>query len=318
MSQTVILPETSEVETGFSIGICAADSAANLQGLLEIITSETYPAELTLRKVVLVASGCDPSAVAGARELAEHDQRVVLIEEPRRRGKSTAINQIIEQFEGDLLVLVNSDALPEPGAISKLLRVMEGDDSIGLVSASPVVVAKSGTTSNVLQLMWMTHNECLLRLSGTDRNNHCCDELLVIRSDAVSKLPPDTVNDGAYLAGNAYKAGYSIKFSENARVKIDVPLSFTDLMRQRRRIVYGHVQIWKSVGDSPRTLESMLLSNPIMSLSILVRTLAKSPRLAFALPFAAIGEAVSIILAMYDNMAATKMHTMWDRFGSRS
>ncbi len=318
MSQTVVLPEISQLEIGFSIGICAADSAANLQRLLGIITSETYPAGLTLRKVVLVASGCEPSAVAGARELTEHDQRVILIEEPTRRGKSTAINQIIENFEGDLLVLVNSDALPEPDAISKLLRVMEEDDNIGLVSASPVVVAKTGTTSRILQLMWATHNECLLRLSDSDRNNHCCDELVVIRSDALSKLPPDTVNDGAYLAGNAYKAGYSIKFSEEARVRIDVPLSFTDLMRQRRRIVYGHVQIWKSVGESPRTLESMLLSNPLMSFSILIRTLAKSPRLALALPFAAIGEAVSIVLAMYDNMTDTKKHARWDRFGSRS
>lgn len=318
MSQTVVLPETSEVELGFSIGICAADSATNLRRLLGLIMSETYPPGFTLRKVVLVASGCEPASIVEARELADHDQRVVLIEEPTRRGKSKAINQIIENSDENFLVLVNSDALPEPGAISKLLRVMVEDNNIGLVSASPVVVATTGMTNSVLQLMWATHNECLLRLSDSDRNNHCCDELIVIRSNALCKLPPDTVNDGAYLAGNAYKAGYSVKFSEDARVRIDVPLGFADLMRQRRRIVYGHVQIWKSVGESPRTLESMLLSNPLLSISILIRTLAKAPRLALALPLAVVGEAVSIVLAMYDNLNSTKKHTTWDRFGSRS
>jgi cellulose synthase/poly-beta-1,6-N-acetylglucosamine synthase-like glycosyltransferase len=256
MSQTVILPEESVTETGFSIGICAADSAANLDRLLGLISSEAYPSGFTLRKVVLVASGCDPESMVSVRERAQRDQnqRFILIEEPTRRGKSAAINQVIENFDGHFLVLVNSDAVPEPGAISKLLRMIGEDDNIGMVSASPAVVGKTGITSGVLQLMWATHNECLLTLSGSDRNNHCCDELIVIRSDALRKLPADTVNDVAYLAGSAYQAGYSIKFCEPARVRIDVPLSFTDLIRQRRRILYGHVQIWKSVGESPRTL----------------------------------------------------------------
>ncbi len=318
MSQTVILPEKSVAETGFSIGICAADSAANLDRLLAVIASETHPPGFTLKKVVLVASGCEPESMVSVRELAHRDQRFVLIEEPTRRGKSAAINQVIENFDGHFLVLVNSDALPEPGAISKLLSVIAEDTNVGMVSASPAVGNKTGITSSVLQLMWATHNECLLTLSDSDRNNHCCDELIVIRADALRKLPADTVNDGAYLAGSAYQAGYSIKFCEAARVRIDVPLSFTDLIRQRRRIVYGHVQIWKSVGESPRTLESMLLNNPLLSLSILIRTLAKSPKLVLALPLAVIGEAVSITFAMYDNLTSSKKHTTWDRFGSRS
>jgi len=318
MSQSIVTAENIRLDMGFSIGICAADSAANLGKLLGLIESETYPLGFSLERVVLVASGCDPEAMTYVRELADRDGRFLIIEEPTRRGKSAAINQIIENFDGHFLVLVNSDALPESGAISALLREIGEDKDIGLVSASPIVAGKPGITSRVLQLMWDTHNECLIRLSDSERNNHCCDELVVVRAEALRKLPPDTVNDGAYLAGNAYRAGYSVKFCEVARVKIDVPRSFIDLICQRRRIVYGHVQIWKSVGESPRTLESMLVGDPLLSLSILIHTLAKSPRLVLALPVALIGEAVSIVLAMCDNLTSTKKHTTWDRFGSRS
>lgn len=318
MSQTVVLPQRSELETGFSIGICAADSATNLEGLLQLVISEKYPVGFNLKKVVVVASGCDPEALIRAREIAASDQRFLLIEEPTRRGKSAAINQVIDNFDEDLLVLVNSDARPEPGAISTLLKEMMQGGNVGVASASPVVVGRKGITNSVLRLMWAAHNECLLRLSDSERNNHCCDELVVIRSDALRRLPTGTVNDGAYLAGNAYQAGYAIKFCEAAKVRIDVPVSFSDLIRQRRRIVYGHVQIWKSVGESPRTLESMLLGNPLLSLSILISTLVKSPRLALALPVAMVGEALSIILAMGDHLASTKKYATWDRFGSRS
>lgn len=318
MSLSVVVAQNRYLRTGFSIGVCAADRVGNLAALLELIESESYPVGLELRKIVIVASACEPTTLAYAREIARRDDRLVLVEEPIRRGKSTAINQIIDIFEGQFLVLVNSDALPERGAIAKLLMIIAHDNDVGMASASPVVHDGAGVTGSVLQLMWGVHNECLLELNDGDRNNHCCDELVVVRSEALRELPPGTVNDGAFLAGSAYQAGYSIRFCEEARVKIDVPRSLYDLMRQRRRIVYGHLQIWKSLGDSPRTLESMLISSPFLSLSLLLKVLVASPKLILALPVAAVGEVVSIILAIHDNLTSSKRHATWDRYGSRN
>jgi len=318
MSLTLLYAPRHELETGYTIGICAADSAANLEKLLRLIEDESYPDGLKLTKVVLVASSCDPKTMVSIRELASRDQQLTLIEEPMRRGKSAAINQIIENSEGEFLVLVNSDAAPERGAISRLLREIASDDSVGVVSASPVVGGEGGIMGGVLRLIWGVHNECLLRLNEGVGNNHCCDELIVARLEALQKLPADTVNDGAFMAGNAHRAGYSIKYCEAAKVRIDVPRSPSELVRQRRRIVYGHFQILKSVGESPRTLESMLIDNPILSISILVKTLARFPRLLLVLPAALVSEAFSVILAIYDSVRSKKKYAIWDRFGSRS
>lgn len=318
MSQDLLPPQLKLFETEFSIGICAADLATNLKELLNLVETETYPEGLVLNEVVIVASGLDPQALAFVREFTENHERFVLIEEPIRLGKAEAINRIINSFTGQFLVLVNSDAHPEPGAISKLLTVIWRDDHVGMVSASPVVAEEAGITGTILQLIWGVHNGCLLTLNEENKNNHCCDELIVIRSQAVRNLPSDTVNDGAFLAGAAYRAGYSIRFCENARVRIDVPQRFCDLVRQRRRIVYGHLQILRSVGEAPRTIESMLLNAPLLSLSILTRTIAQNPRLALALPFAIIGEAISLALAVSDNLTSTRKHVPWARVGSRA
>jgi len=317
MSLTLLYDQKSDLESGFSIGICAADSAANMNNLLEVIENESYPDGLELRKIVLVASGCDPKSMMSIQEVARRDHRLELIEEPTRRGKSAAINQIIENLEGEFLVLVNSDALPKRGAISRLLSEIASNADVGMVSASPVVGDERGIMGSVLRLIWGVHNECLLRLSQNELNNHCCDELVVARSEALQKLPADTVNDGAFMAGNAHRAGYSIKYCEEAKVTIDLPHSLVELVQQRRRIVYGHFQILKSVGESPRTLESLLIDNPAFSISILVKTLSRFPRLMLALPVALLGEAVSVILAMCDSITSTKRHAVWDRFGSR-
>lgn len=315
---TVPTKSSTESRNDFSIGICAADQATNLNNLLAAIMREPIPEGYNLRKIILVASGCDPNSLMLARELAEGDGRFTIIEEPERRGKAEAINRIIDSFEGSFLVLVNSDALPEQGAISKLLTSIGKDVTAGMISASPLVTPKGGLTQGVLRLMWAAHNQCLEELTRDNTNNHCCDELLVIRSEALQKLPAETVNDGAYMAAISTRSGYSVKFCESAKVHIDVPQHMVDVIEQRRRILFGHRQIWESVGQPPRTLESMLITNPLLSLSILIRTLARSPELVLALPAAIMSEAVSTFLALVDTLNSTKRHKLWTRFGSKS
>lgn len=315
MAQYLLPPETKLVQSGFSVGICAADRATNLKSLLSLIEQESYPQSVVLRKIIVVASGCEPATLSYLK--ADYSGRVILIREPERRGKSEAINQIIDQFDGDFLVLVNSDAMPEKGAISRLLKDIARDDEIGVISASPQLNPRSGLTGAVLSLIWGVHNQCLLTLNANNQNNHCCDELVVVRTKALQKLPKGTVNDGAFLAGSAYQAGYTIRFSNDARVFIDVPTTIWQLMQQRRRILYGHMQILRSVGQSPRTVESLLADNPTLSLSILVKTLARSPLLLAALPVAIVSEAMSTLLALFDTLSSNTKHAKWVRFGKR-
>jgi len=318
LSQRLVAPERLRYETAFSVGICAADHARGIDELLHIIEHESYPAGCLLSEIMIVASGLDQANFALVRASASRYGNVILMEEPIRRGKAEAINRMIDCFTGQFLILINSDAHPYPGAISELLGVIISDDKIGLVSASPIIGDSKGVTAAVLKLMWEVHNECLATLNEAEMNNHCCDELMVVRGVAIRKLPNDTVNDGAFLAGAAYQAGYAVEFSQEAKVRIDVPERINDLLTQRRRIVYGHLQILRSLGESPRTLESMLFNNPRLGLSILIQTLAKSPRLVLALPVAAVCEVGSGVLAAIDGLAYGNKHVPWVRIGRKT
>jgi cellulose synthase/poly-beta-1,6-N-acetylglucosamine synthase-like glycosyltransferase len=318
LSQLLLSSAAPELGNEFSIGVCAADHAAKLKELLDIINQERFPAGFVLKSIIVVGSGLDPEVSAVLRILAQRNDKLILVEEPIRRGKAEAINRILEEYRGDFLVLVNSDAQPERGAIAYLLSTIAGNRNVGMVSASPALENPPGITGAVLRLMWSVHNECLLALNDRGNNNHCCDELIVLRSRAIRKLPRDTVNDGAFLAGSAYREGYSIQFCQGAHVQIDVPRRISDLLKQRRRILYGHAQIVRSVGQTPRTLESMIFISPKLGLSILVRTLARSPRLVLALPVAVVSELISVMGAVFDSVTSTKNHVPWDRVAFRN
>jgi hypothetical protein len=65
-------------------------------------------------------------------------------------------------------------------------------------------------------------------------------------------------------------------------------------------------------------MEAMLVHNPLLSLSILIRTIARAPRLALVIPVAVIGEAFSVAFAIGDNLTSSKKHVPWHRYGSQS
>ncbi|MDA4111637.1 MAG: glycosyltransferase [Thaumarchaeota archaeon] len=300
----------------FTIGICAADAAENLPRLLDLIESESFPDKFCLKRIVIVASGCREQTIEMARTFEERDSRIVLILEEKRRGKADAINKISNHSIGNYLLFVNSDALPLKGSIGELLVAIDKSDKIGVVSGRPLFRLRDDVTSRVEQLMWGVHNECSSRLNHLNLSNHGSDEMMVVRTELLGELPKELVNDGAYIAGRARLNGYSIKFCTEATVLIDVPAKPIDLIRQRERIIFGHFQVWQLTGKSPKTIESLLLLSPILSLAIVVRTIARNPKLIKAIPAALVAEAVSFLLGLRDTIRPTQKHRVWERYGN--
>ncbi|MGA2666404.1 MAG: glycosyltransferase [Nitrososphaerales archaeon] len=305
-----------EPGSGFTIGICATGSSPRLADLLAVIREEPLPRGFSLSRIVVVASACAPSTVECLRLAEASDPRMVLVEEGERKGKADAVNQVISQSVGEYLVFVNSDALPERGAISRLLRAMDRDPSVGVVCGNPVIADRRGLASGVIQLMWTTHNLCTEDLQRERRANHGTDELMVVRSGALASLPEGVVNDGAYLAGVASLRGYEVRSLASARVDVEAPTRPVDVIRQRRRILYGHIQVWRLVGRPPRTVESLVLLSPLRAFRLVVMAISNRPRLLLALPFATVGEAVSFLGALADSLGSGRKHAVWRRFGA--
>ena len=307
----------SSAETGptpFTVGICAAGDEPNSASLLTQVLEEARPQDQRLEKVVFVASQCPPGQLSQLERISKKDNRVSLLVEETRGGKAEAVNRIISSSSGDFLVLVNADAIPEPGAISKLVSVAKSDGKVGSVSATPVVEPRSGFSALLVSLMWSTHNASSLALNHMGISNHATDELVAFRSSVLRPLPTGTVNDGAFLTGSLKLRGYLVKVCPTAAVRISTPKRAADLIRQRRRILFGHAQVWKGVGSPPKTIETLLVFSTSVGLRLLVRTLARRPRLILALPAAAVAEVSASILAILDSISASKKHAIWKRF----
>lgn len=308
-------PESLDKIPALTIGICATGTAENLPVLLDIITKETE-ANFAIKKIVIVASGCHRRSISYVRRIANSDNRVILLEENRRYGKAEAINKIIELREGNFLLFINSDALPKSDAIEALVSHIVTNPYFGIVSARPVI--EDGKKISVIrpleELLWAVHNESSLQLNHLGLSNHANDEMMIVRSDLLETLPDGLVNDGAFIASKIQSTGHYVGFSNDAGVKISVPTRYSDFVAQRRRILFGHFQVWKLLGRTPITVESMFFFSPKLSFSIIAKTLARNPRLIFALPLTAFTECISTVLALADFSRSSKRHGVWARY----
>jgi len=233
--------------------------------------------------------------------------------EGERHGKAEAVNRILDRSHTPLVLFANADARPEPGAIARLLSTIGSDERIGAVSAVPVPEGGGGPMSTLLSLMWGAHNDCSVALNHMNVSNHASDELVLFRRNAITALPENTVNDGAFFAGTARLRGYSIKVSTDARVRIRTPKRITDVIHQRRRILYGHLQVWRRIGSPPMTIESLLFLSPATALRLLVKTLAARPKSLMVVPLALVSEILAAILSILDTLRSSRAHVIWRR-----
>jgi len=297
----------------FTIGICATDDLECITRLLDIISNERTEGGLAITDVVAVVSGSRDGTDTLVRSSVGRSITTAIIEE-KRNGKALAVNRIIEIMQGKHLILVNGDALPEPGAIGKMMLAV-ADGEYGAVCALPLPAETMAgrLSSAVADFLWALHNKTMEIFQEEGRKMHLTDELICIRKELVRPIPPDTINDGAYIATRAQQSGWKVSFCRDARVRISVPQRIGDYLSQRRRILLGHLQIKDTTGDSPATAEFSFRRSPLLVIRVMCRHLAERPERVLVLPLILALEAIAAAGALADRKSGKQGMAMWKR-----
>jgi poly-beta-1,6-N-acetyl-D-glucosamine synthase len=245
-----------------AIGVCAFNEKHNIRRLLERLSVEKLPADCI---VLVVCSGCTDGTVDVVREFQACDKRVQLIVEETRSGKANALNKIFNEAKNsaDALVLVNADALPEPGSISSLISALESSDA-GVVFARPVPFESSGLSYHIVKVIWRLHH-----LISLKSNPKLSGELCAIRTVCLQPIPDEIATDEPYIEHTIRQQGYRIGYLPEAVVRIRCPTNLSDLLKQRKRIWIGHMQLKQATGFdvSTSSFKNILYSLPDLSAS---------------------------------------------------
>ncbi|MFB3888386.1 MAG: glycosyltransferase family 2 protein [Candidatus Bathyarchaeia archaeon] len=262
-----------------TVGICAYNEGKNIGKLLNrVLTNQDLAADA---EVLVVCSGCTDSTVDTAREHAARDSRVKVQVEAERRGKASAVNHILANAHGNVILFISADTLPAKGSFSHLFRKLRSSN-VGIVSGNPVPVNRADSlVGRLVQLLWRFHNHVFHELNDAGLARHAT-EIFCVRKGIVDRIPAATVNDDAYIAVTAKKKGWLIKYAEASKVFIRGPETFREYFQQRRRIIFGHYQLRRLTGEAPQYLVHLMPLHPmqVMRLALWLSSRYDLPTLA--------------------------------------
>jgi cellulose synthase/poly-beta-1,6-N-acetylglucosamine synthase-like glycosyltransferase len=245
------------VPNRFIIGVCAYNEENNIGHLLQNLLSEqNLPKE---SRILVVCSGCTDKTSQIVAGFQKKDSRIEPIIENVRRGKASALNRIFRSVraDSDILVLVNADALPEKGSINRIVAEL-ADPDVGAVFAQPVPIkSPSSSCYGVTRLIWRLHH--IISMLDTPKLS---GELCAIRTECLKEIPENTSTDEPYIEDGIQRQHKKTVYAPKTLVYIRCPTNIADIVKQRKRIWIGHLQLRNATGYkvSTSSFKNMLLA----------------------------------------------------------
>jgi biofilm PGA synthesis N-glycosyltransferase PgaC len=285
------------------VGVCAYNEEKNIHFLLKNLLTQQDLSDS--HEIVVACSGCTDSTPQMVEGFQRQDPRVKLIVEKERRGKAKALNDIFKYASGAKgLILTNADALPEPLSIAKLVKAMDRP-SVGAVAGRPVPLRRgSKLASMIVSLIWDLHDKIsryeAVKLSG---------ELCIVRPSLVKRIPTNLATDEPYIEMMIRREGYEIAYLRDAIVYIRGPENISEIVKHRRRIWTGHLQI--------KRMEGFVVSTSDFSriLPMMVKSFRSNLKNLHILSLFVALELYSYLLARYD-IHRNKIPFVWEMLKS--
>ena len=222
-----------------SVGVFAHNEAANIGALLDaLIRQKLKKAEI--RQIIVVPSASKDGTDEIVREYCQKDERIRLITQEKREGKSAAINLFIAAASEDVCVVISGDVIPASRTIERLVSAF-ADPKIGATGGRPVPVNDPDSLIGYsVHLLWRLHHRMAM-LSPK------LGEMIAFRK-IMDSIPAESAVDEASIEAIIRDAGYKLRYIPQAIIHNKGPLNWKDFIKQRRRIQNGHLWLIQNQG----------------------------------------------------------------------
>ncbi len=231
----------------------------NGEGTIKKCINSVLPQISKDDEIIIVASGCTDNTVKVVKEMMNKEKRIKLMTEPERRGKSSAINLIIQNAKSDIIVQTDDDVILEIGAISFLLPLFE-DESIGAVSGNPIpIIPKENLFYYWTIMSYRKIGEIREKeVKNKTFNVHLSGYLLAFRKKALKNVPFAKGAVDALMGKIIKEKGYKLTYESNAKVYVRCPTTIKDFLIQKARVRAGYAYLQ----NAPRTMKKEIFYLP--------------------------------------------------------
>jgi cellulose synthase/poly-beta-1,6-N-acetylglucosamine synthase-like glycosyltransferase len=254
--------------TMLTIVITACREEKTIGKAIESLLAQELPAEWEL---LVVCPDVDTAAVA--EEYVRLYPPVRCLRD-RGEGKPAALNLVLNEARGDILLLSDGDVYVGHGAPHALLAPF-GDPQVGIVSGRPMSLSSRNT-----MLGYWSH---LLVDAGAHRQRElraargefleCSGYLYAFRRSLVTSIPDDSLAEDGLISHRIWEQGYYTAYAPQALVYVKYPTSYGDWTKQKIRSMGGYAQNYVRASRGMRSIRREALDGTCAALHY-----AQSPR----------------------------------------
>jgi len=217
-----------------SVGISAYNEGKNIQKVLKQVLGQEQRG-WRLSDVIVIDDGSSDRTAALARKVK--NQKVKVIRDENRLGKSIRLGQFFQKAKGDYFVVLDGDiSLTEKNLISKLVDGFGDDEAVVLVGGEPRPYMPKSFFERAVYATYLVFNDSRHSLNGGNNIFGCIGSCLALRGSFAKGLRmPPTMNDDDFLYFSCISAGYKFRNLPNAVVNYRLPTNHLDYLRQSFR-----------------------------------------------------------------------------------
>lgn len=222
-----------------------------------------YPSDRL--EIVIALDGCTDGTSSIVQQY--QSQGVRLLDFPRRRGKSTTLNDAFEDLKGQIVVLSDANTEIDPRAVRRLLRWFS-DPKVGVVCGRLVLIDPI-TARNADSLYWKYETfikRCEGQLGALLGANGA---IYAIRKDLFQRIPNKTLIDDFVIPLLAkLNSGCPIIYEPTAVAHEETPADVRSEFRRRTRIGAGGFQsigmLWRLLDPRQGWVALSFLSHKVL------------------------------------------------------
>lgn len=197
-----------------------------------------YPSEKI--EFLFVTDGSTDRTPEIVNHYANLNPSIKLFHKPEREGKLKAIQRIVNEAKGEILIFSDANAIYNREAIKHLVQPFQFE-KVGCVAGEKRVISKDGQIE--AEGLYWKYESFLKKLDSEIYSIvGAAGEIFAIRKELYEKLPEDIINEDFVLTVNIAAKGYRVVY-EPKSFAIEAPSkSIFEEFKRRVRISTGGIQ----------------------------------------------------------------------------
>lgn len=213
-----------------TVGIPAHNEAANILNLLQSIVNQK--GDFILEKIMVVCDGCTDKTEALVKKFAKNYPIVKVLNDKKRKGKATRLNQIYKANTSDFLCTFDGDVyLEQDSDLNLMVQEILKNRKTQVIAARLKPFPAQGLIEHFSVVSYLSFEDAVLRYKNGNNYYSLVGCASLIRGSFAKKVtyPADVISDMNYLYTLAIRNNPDgVKIARGTKVVFRTVRSFHD------------------------------------------------------------------------------------------